>query len=131
MKKSVFLSVIAVWFLTMASTVQDIIWLDKDLEKTSQSEAIYYKVGFNLEGEVTYYYKSKAVYRKVFYANKKEDGKFYEYYASGELKVAGRYENGLQEGNWKIYDKNGKIKQKGKYTKGEKVGVWKTFYKNN
>lgn len=131
MKKSAFLLLITVWFLTLSSTKQEIVWLDKDLEQTSKSEAVYYIVGSNLEGEVTYYFKSKTMYRKVFYVNKKQGGKFHEYYESGELKEVGKYEDGLREGNWKVYYRNGKIRQKGKYTKGDKVGVWKTFYKND
>jgi antitoxin component YwqK of YwqJK toxin-antitoxin module len=131
MKKSAFLLLTTVWFLTLSSTKQEIVWLDKDLEQTSKSEAVYYIVGSNLEGEVTYFFKSKTMYRKVFYVNKKQGGKFHEYYESGELKEVGKYEDGLREGNWKVYYRNGKIRQKGKYTKGDKVGVWKTFYKNN
>lgn len=131
MKKSAFLLLITVWFLTLSSTKQEVIWLDKDLEQTSQSEATYYRIGSNLEGEVTYYFKSRTVYRRVFYANKKPDGKFNEHFITGELKEIGKYEDGLREGNWKVYYRNGKIRQKGKYTKGEKVGVWKTFYKND
>ena len=131
MKKSVFLLLIMIGFLTLSSTKQEVVWLDKDLGKTIQSQAIYYKVGSSLEGEVTYYFKSKTMYRKVFYVNKRQGGKFNEYYESGELKEVGKYENGSREGNWKVYYRNGKIRQKGRYANGEKVGVWKIFYKND
>jgi antitoxin component YwqK of YwqJK toxin-antitoxin module len=130
MKKSAFL-LITVAFLTISSTKQKVVWLDKELKETKQSEAIYYRNVSNLKGEVTFYFKSRNVYRKVFYAYQKLAGNFYEYYASGELKEVGAYENGVRVGNWKMYYKNGKIRQKGRYSKGVKVGVWKTFYKND
>ncbi|MAD96864.1 MAG: hypothetical protein CMB99_05990 [Flavobacteriaceae bacterium] len=109
---------------------QEIIWLDANLRETSQSQAKYYKVGNKREGQVTYYYKNRNIFRKTTYVKGKIEGRFYEYYDTGELREVGVYENGLREGNWKVYYKSGKIKQKGKYSGGEKVGVWKTYYKN-
>jgi antitoxin component YwqK of YwqJK toxin-antitoxin module len=117
-------------FLIMSFATQETIWLDENLQKTTQSKAVYYKIGEALKGEVIYYYKSRSVFRKVYYNKEKLDGKFYEYYNSGELKEVGKYENGHKEGNWRVYYKNGKIKEKGRYNKGERVGVWKIFYKN-
>ncbi len=127
-----FLSTAIVIFAFLFANIdnQDIIWLDENLRKTSQSQATYYKVGNKLEGEVTYYYKNRNIYRKTTYAKGKIEGRFYEYYDTGELREVGVYENGLREGNWKVFYKSGKIKQKGKYSRGEKVGIWKTYYKN-
>lgn len=118
-------------FLTSSFTVQETVWLDSNLNETSQAKAVYYKIGNKLNGDVTYYYKSKSVYRKTFFVDGKLDGKFNEYYASGNLKVDGKYNKGAKDGNWKTYYKNGKIKSKGRYNNGEKVGVWKFFYKND
>lgn len=131
MKNLVLLFIVAFAFLMISGTNQQIIWFDKDLQITNQSEAVYYKLGTNLEGDITYYFKNKTVYREVFYTNRKPNGKFNEYFVTGELKEVGKYEKGLREGNWKVYYRNGKIRQKGKYTRDKKVGVWKTFYKNN
>ncbi|WP_405562568.1 toxin-antitoxin system YwqK family antitoxin [Polaribacter sp. Asnod6-C07] len=118
-------------FLTSSFTVQETVWLDKNLKVTSQAKAVYYKIGNKRDGSVSYFYKSKTVYRKTYFVDGKLDGKFNEYYASGNLKVDGKYKNGTKDGNWKTYYKNGKIKSKGRYKDGEKVGIWKFFYKND
>lgn len=128
LKKILIFSLIV--FLVTAFTKQETIWLDKDLNRTSQSKATYYRVGEKLEGNVTYFFKNRTVFRKVFYEKGKLVGKFMEFYNTGELRETGSYENGLREGNWKVFYKNGKIRKKGKYSNGEKVGIWKTFYKN-
>ncbi len=129
-KQNFFFLLVFFLFISTASKSQDIIWLDKNLNRTSQSKALYYKVGEKSEGYVSYFYKNRTLYRKVFYKNGKVDGRFFEYYGTGELKEIGTYIDGLREGNWKEFYKNGKIRKKGKYINGEKVGVWKTFYKN-
>ena len=123
--------VLFVAFMLMAATTQEIIWLDENLNETTQSKAKYYKVGAKLEGGVTFYYKNRNVFRKVTYEQGKPVGNFFEYYETGQLREFGQFENGLREGNWKVFYKTGKIKQKGKYSKGEKVGIWKTYYKND
>lgn len=130
MKKSTFILLLLVGFLTTSAIAQETIWLDQNLNKTSQSEARYYRIGNTKDGEVSFFYKNKTIYRKVFFSKGTLNGKFLEYYNSGELKVIGKYENGLKEGIWKTYYKSGKIKERGKYKNGDKVGIWKTFYKN-
>ena len=109
---------------------QEIIWLDENLKETSQSKARYYKVGTKLDGEITYYFKNRNVFRKVRYKKGTISGNFFEFYDTGDLKETGKYVNGLREGAWKVYYRSGKIKQKGKYSKGDKVGIWKIYYKN-
>jgi antitoxin component YwqK of YwqJK toxin-antitoxin module len=131
MKKSALIILIILGFLTTSFTTQETVWLDKNLQKTSQEKAVYYKIGNKLEGEISYYYKNKNIYRKMFFVDKKVDGKFYEYYNTGELREAGKYKNGNREGNWKVYYKSGKIKKRGRYNNGNKVGIWKVFYKND
>ena len=116
--------------LFLSATYQETIWLDEDLQETNQKEAKYYTIGNKKEGTKTYFYTSRTIYRKVNFAKGKLNGKFYEYYRTGELRETGTYLNGLREGNWKEFYKSGKIKKKGKYEKGNKVGIWKTFYKN-
>lgn len=118
-------------FLSFSFTAQETVWLTKDLQETSQNKAVYYKIGAKLEGEVSYFYKGRTIFRKVFFVKGKMDGNFYEYYNSGELKIAGKYKKGQATGNWKEYYKNGKIKKKGRYNNGDKVGIWKIFYKND
>lgn len=126
-----FLNFIFFLFLTSSIQSQEVVWLDANLEKTSQEKAEFYRIDEKLEGEIIYYYKKRTKFRKVFYTKGKLNGLFYEYYETGELKETGVYENGLREGIWKEFYKGGKIKSKGKYTNGEKVGIWKVFYKND
>ena len=131
MKKSSLILLMILGFLSVSFTSQETIWLDKNLNKTSQEKAVYYKLGSKLDGAVSYFYKSRTVYRKVFFVNGKLNGVFNEYYKTGELKEVGKYKNGLREGNWREFYKTGKIKKRGRYSKGEKVGIWKVFYKND
>lgn len=130
MKNSTLLLLVLVGFLTTSFTSQETIWLDKDLNKTSQSKAEYYRVEKKLDGQISIFYKNRTVYRKVFYEDGKLNGKFLEYYKTGELREFGKYENGLKVGVWKEYYKSGKIKKRGKFSNGDKVGIWKIFYKN-
>ena len=122
------LIIVILWFLSLTVSAQEKVWLDKDLHITKPSNAAYYKI--ITAKEVSYYYKNGNFFRKQNYSEGKLEGKFSEFYNTGELKIIGKYENGLREGVWKIFYKNGKIKTKGKYRNGEKVGIWKTFYKN-
>ena len=131
MKKSIFILVMILGFLTVSFTSQETIWLDENLKTSTQDKAIYYKVGHKLEGEVSFFYKGRTIYRKVFFVDGKMEGNFAEYYNTGELRTSGKYKNGQKIGNWKTYYKNGKIKEKGRYNNGDKVGIWKIFYKND
>ncbi|WP_445748772.1 toxin-antitoxin system YwqK family antitoxin [Polaribacter sp.] len=131
MKQIVCFLFITIGIYTNSLNAQEIIWLNSNLEETTQDKADYYRIDAKLEGEITFYYKKRTLFRKMFYSKGKPNGLFYEYYETGELKETGVYENGLREGIWKEFYKGGKIKSKGKYTKGEKVGIWKMFYKND
>ncbi|MHB0753984.1 toxin-antitoxin system YwqK family antitoxin [Polaribacter sp. M15] len=131
MRSSALILGFIVIFLTSSFTVQETVWLDQNLKETTKENAVYYKVGRNLKGKVSYFYKNKTLYRKVFYVDGKLDGFFNEYYHTGELRAVGKYKEGLREGNWKEYYKTGKIFKKGRYHKGDKVGIWKVFYKND
>ena len=126
-----FLNFIFFLFLTSSLQSQEVVWLDANLEKTSQDKADFYRIDEKLEGEIIYYYKKRTKFRKVFYTKGKLNGLFYEYYETGKLKETGVYENGLREGIWKEFYKGGKIKSKGKYSKGDKVGIWKLHFKND
>lgn len=131
MKKSSLILLMILGFLSVSFTSQETIWLDKNLKQTTQDKAVYYKVGKKLDGEVSYFYRSRSLFRKVFYVDGKLEGIFSEYYNTGELREVGKYVNGQRDGNWKVYYKTGKIMKKGRYSKGDKVGIWKVFYKND
>ena len=60
-----------------------------------------------------------------------QQGRWKEYYASGELKGEGEYIDGRRIGDWIFYHQNGKIEQKGKFLKGAKPsGLWVWFYES-
>jgi len=128
----VFIKVISIVFFLFTVTIsaQKTTWLDADLEVTSRSNSVYYKVVSSDGKTAEYFYKGGKIFRKYNYRNRKPIGIFSEFYESGELRTTGRYENGLEDGVWKTYYKSGKIKERGVYKNGEKVGIWKAFYKN-
>jgi antitoxin component YwqK of YwqJK toxin-antitoxin module len=130
MKASTLFFLVSISFLCSSMFGQETIWLDENLKEAAQFKADYYKIGEKTNGEVSYYYKNKNIFRKFVLVNGKIEGNYFEYYNSGELRESGVYESGLREGVWKTYSKDGKIQSRGKYSKGEKAGIWKIFYKN-
>jgi antitoxin component YwqK of YwqJK toxin-antitoxin module len=109
-------------------------WLDVSGNRTVKEKAMYYRALSNGKIEnnriVDYYISGKKA-REFYIVKGKKEGKFIQFYGTGEVKTVGEFEDGFREGMWKTYYSNGTMKEKGKYSKGEKTGVWKFFYKNN
>jgi len=60
-----------------------------------------------------------------------KQGKWKEFYPSGQLKAEGEYLNDRKSGPWRFFHLNGKDEQIGQYTKdGKPTGDWKWFYEN-
>jgi antitoxin component YwqK of YwqJK toxin-antitoxin module len=122
------------WFSVLNFVGQEKSWLDVFGNRTTKERAVYYRLLFNdnIENKsiVDYYISGKKA-REFYVVKGKKEGKFIQFYSTGEVKTVGEFEDGFREGMWKTYYSNGKIKEKGKYSKGEKTGVWKLFYKNN
>jgi len=60
-----------------------------------------------------------------------KQGKWKEYYETGELKAEGTYKNNEKTGLWKWYYINGKLEQTGNYEEAEKPnGEWKWYFEN-
>ncbi|NVO01485.1 MAG: toxin-antitoxin system YwqK family antitoxin [Bacteroidetes bacterium] len=58
-------------------------------------------------------------------------GKWKEFYETGEIKNEGEYKDGKKIGPWKYYHRNGKTEQIGQYNKkGLPTGLWKWFYES-
>jgi antitoxin component YwqK of YwqJK toxin-antitoxin module len=122
-------------FFSIPNTVgQDKVWFDANGNTTTKEKAVYYRVFSNDKKDnkiIIDYYLSGKKAKESYVIKGKKEGKFVEFYATGEVMIIGEFENGFREGMWKTYYNNGKIKEKGKYSSGEKTGVWKLFYKNN
>ncbi len=60
-----------------------------------------------------------------------KQGKWNEFYETGELRAEGNYKNNEKIGLWKWYYKNGKLDQIGSYIVGEQTdGDWKWYFEN-
>jgi len=60
-----------------------------------------------------------------------KQGKWKEFYPSGQLKAEGEYLNDRKSGPWRFFHLNGKDEQIGQYTKdGKPTGDWKWFYES-
>ncbi|WP_299669829.1 hypothetical protein [uncultured Polaribacter sp.] len=132
--ESFFTILCIVFFSIFKTSAQEKIWFDANWNITTKKNAVYYRLVADHKSkkqQIIDYYISGKKAKEYFFVEGKENGKYAEFYNSGELRITGNFENGFREGIWKTYYKNGKIKEKGKYKVGEKVGVWKTFYKNN
>ncbi|WP_435416316.1 toxin-antitoxin system YwqK family antitoxin [Polaribacter aestuariivivens] len=121
-------------FSTVTLTAQQKIWLDENGNLSNREKAVYYRISNDNKSKkqliIDYYISGKKA-KEFYFIKGKPDGKYSEFYDSGEVKITGKFEDGYKEGTWKTYYKNGKIKEKGRYNKGEKVGVWKIYYKND
>lgn len=60
-----------------------------------------------------------------------KQGKWKEYYNTGQLRGEGEYLNDRRLGEWIYYYQNGKIEQKGSFTKdGKPTGDWRWYYES-
>ncbi len=60
-----------------------------------------------------------------------KQGKWQEFFETGELKSEGNYKDNKHIGQWKFYFQNGKLEQIGNYNnKGNVEGFWKWYYSN-
>ena len=88
---------------------------------------------YTLEGKVEsakIYSRGKITGVGIVDAEGKRQGKWKEYYASGELRSEGEYINGKRLGDWMFYYEDGKEEQQGSYHKGKPDGDWKWTYPN-
>ncbi len=60
----------------------------------------------------------------------RRQGKWKEYYPTGELKSEGEYKENLKVKKWVYYYIDGQIEQTGNYLRGLTDGVWTWFYPN-
>ncbi len=87
-----------------------------------------YKEG-KLEGKSREYWaRGKELKRKIDIKN--GEGKFEEYYRTGELMGEGSIKNHIIDGMRKIYHKNGSIKEELNYRDGLLEGEHKTYYES-
>ena len=89
---------------------------------------------FSEEGEIIGSELFKDGYKigeGIYDARGYKQGKWKEFYITGELKAEGEYINDKKIGEWIYYHQNGKIEQRGKYDKNNKpTGDWKWYYES-
>lgn len=88
---------------------------------------------YNMEGKVeaaTIYSKGKIIGQGIVDSEGRRQGKWKEFYDSGELRSEGAYVDGQRKGVWVFYYKDGKEEQRGNYHKGKPDGDWKWSYAN-
>ncbi|NLF40234.1 toxin-antitoxin system YwqK family antitoxin, partial [bacterium] len=79
----------------------------------------YYK-----DGKWEEFYESGQKAAEGFYRNGQLEGSWTDWYANGRKKAEGSYKGGLREGRWTYWHDNGEIWMEGEYKKGERVGPW-------
>ena len=68
-------------------------------------------------------------YEGITDLNGKRQGKWIEYYETGEIRSEGEYLNSAPVGDWKFYFQDKTIEIVGSYNrKGQKTGEWKCYY---
>ena len=89
---------------------------------------------FNEEGEIIGSELFKDGYKigeGIYDSQGFKQGKWKEFYITGELKAEGEYLNDKKIGEWIYYYQNAKIEQRGKFGKdGKPTGDWKWYYES-
>ncbi len=89
---------------------------------------------YNEEGKITnskIYKEGDLIGEGIYDEKGYQQGKWKEFYSSGELRAEGEYVDGRKIGDWVFYHQNGKIEQKGKFLKGAKPsGAWVWYYES-
>ena len=65
-----------------------------------------------------------------FEDKEKYNGKWVEYYESGEVEWEANYTDGNRDGKWVEYHTNGQILYEGNYKDGKKEGKWVRYYES-
>jgi len=58
------------------------------------------------------------------------EGRWTEYYNTGEKRAEGDYKAGKREGDWTYFHRSGSVEQKGRYQNGLAQGLWVWYYEN-
>ncbi len=89
---------------------------------------------YNEEGKVngSKIYKEGILISEGIYDERGfNQGKWKEYYLTGELRSEGEYLDGKKVGEWVYYHQNGKVEQRGRYDKtGKATGDWKWYFES-
>ena len=89
---------------------------------------------FDTEGNIVrgYVFQDGLVlYEGITDMNGLRQGKWKEFYPTGELKSEGTYKNSNKTGNWKFYFPDKQVEVTGAYnSRGQQDGEWQWFYAN-
>jgi len=94
-----------------------------------------------LDGDVIFYFNGTGLVMESFeYKNGKKNGKAFEFYESGAVKILTFYVDDKLEGEFSFFDRTGLLIERGFYNQGFREGEWimyqdnkkisSTFYKN-
>jgi antitoxin component YwqK of YwqJK toxin-antitoxin module len=56
------------------------------------------------------------------------NGKFSEWYITGDKQATGKYELGVKSGKWTFYDNRGNLYKKQSFVEGKPTGKWSEYY---
>jgi len=88
---------------------------------------------FTKEGSVEsakIYRGGKVIGEGIVDPEGRRQGKWKEFYDSGELRSEGSYKDNRREGEWVFYYRDGKEEQRGRYRKGLPDGDWRWLHNN-
>lgn len=98
---------------------------------SGELESEFYKDDKGLkQGDVITYYRNGSIASKGYCLNDTFNGKYEEYYPSGQLKIQTMIIKGIQEGELLEYYDNGNLKQRSYYSNGIENGSSSFFYSN-
>lgn len=131
MKQQLLLLISSLFFISCSNQKEVVVatW-----EETGNKQVTYnIKIG-TIQTPLDYEYKmyypdGKAIYKKGFFINGKEEGEWNFYYKSGKPRSTGSFKEGKVNGSFAAYYESGEVEQKGEYENGKLSKI--EFYTKN
>ncbi len=99
----------------------------KQMEKKN---GVWYFRGNQYNGKFIDYYYSGQKQGEGIFQNGKAEGRRTMYHQNGQLAFERYYTNGIENGMEKEYYEDGTLKQKGEFLKGKEDGIWEMYFPN-
>ena len=98
--------------------------------KVTEGRDRFYYLDGKPEGKWLEFYKSGNLKSIINWKNGKLTGKYIVYDKNGKKSTEAIYKDGKENGKYFLYYSNGNIRTKGEYENGKPIGVWEYFDKD-
>ena len=85
-------------------------------------EERFFKNGKKIRGK-EYYFPSGNTKHDGYFMNDSLNGRYYQYFLNGEIRLKGKFNMGFPDGRWKTYDSSGELLSIQIFNKGELINT--------